>query len=331
MHRTGACDPDPRDPCAGPNGPAAAKRAPCVLRYSVAPCGIRCLRSLRFLGKMCAPMRTHITAAAIAVACAVVWTAARDRVAGQNVQVPIFEYDPTFPKPLPETWAIGPIGGLAVDRQDHLYVVQRPGGLPHQRALLRRRRHAAQGGLLHPGATGARVRSEPARWCTRGAGPGAGYDWPQTEHGVFVDHKDIVWLAGSGAKDAQLLKFTREGKFLQQFGKPGHERWQRRHEEHGPAGQPHRRSGHRTRSTSPTATATAASSCSTATRSRSSGCGAPTATSRTTRRSVPTIPMRRRRSSSACRTTSPSRATASSTWPTGRTTASRCSARTAPT
>jgi DNA-binding beta-propeller fold protein YncE len=30
-----------------------------------------------------------------------------------------------------------------------------------------------------------------------------------------------VWLAGSGEKDAQLLKFTREGKFLQEFGKPG--------------------------------------------------------------------------------------------------------------
>ena len=52
-------------------------------------------------------------------------------------------------------------------------------------------------------------------------GPGAGYDWPQTEHGVFVDQKDTVWLAGSGENDAQLLKFTREGKFLQQFGKPG--------------------------------------------------------------------------------------------------------------
>jgi hypothetical protein len=39
--------------------------------------------------------------------------------------------------------------------------------------------------------------------------------------GVFVDHKDVVWLAGSGAKDAQLLKFTREGNFLAQFGKPG--------------------------------------------------------------------------------------------------------------
>ncbi|HXR45549.1 MAG TPA: hypothetical protein VN759_12105, partial [Pseudolysinimonas sp.] len=43
--------------------------------------------------------------------------------------VPIFEYDPTFPKPMKEDWAIGPIGGMAVDRQDHLYVVQRPGSL----------------------------------------------------------------------------------------------------------------------------------------------------------------------------------------------------------
>jgi len=43
--------------------------------------------------------------------------------------VPIFEYDPTFPKPMKEDWAIGPIGGMAVDRQDHLYVVQRPGAL----------------------------------------------------------------------------------------------------------------------------------------------------------------------------------------------------------
>jgi ABC-type uncharacterized transport system permease subunit len=30
-----------------------------------------------------------------------------------------------------------------------------------------------------------------------------------------------VWLAGSGQNDSHLLKFTREGKFLQQFGKPG--------------------------------------------------------------------------------------------------------------
>jgi DNA-binding beta-propeller fold protein YncE len=38
---------------------------------------------------------------------------------------------------------------------------------------------------------------------------------------VFVDHKDIVWLGGNGGKDAMLLKFTKQGKFIAQFGKPG--------------------------------------------------------------------------------------------------------------
>jgi hypothetical protein len=27
-------------------------------------------------------------------------------------------------------------------------------------------------------------------------GPGQGYEWPSTEHGIFVDAKDNVWLAG---------------------------------------------------------------------------------------------------------------------------------------
>ena len=62
-------------------------------------------------------MNTHITAAVIAVACVAGWTASREsRFRNSNTQVPIFEYDPTFPEALPETWDIGPIGGLAVDR-----------------------------------------------------------------------------------------------------------------------------------------------------------------------------------------------------------------------
>ena len=76
--------------------------------------------------------RIRITGTLVAaVACAVSFTTVDHGVTAlaQGTQVPIFEYDPTFPKPLPEKWAIGPIGGLAVDRQDHLFVVQRPGTL----------------------------------------------------------------------------------------------------------------------------------------------------------------------------------------------------------
>ena len=68
-------------------------------------------------------------------------------------------------------------------------------------------------------------------------GPGAGYEWPENEHGLFVDDNDVVWIggqAGTGAgvvryrkvanqrvpvDDDMLLKFTTAGKFLQQIGR----------------------------------------------------------------------------------------------------------------
>jgi hypothetical protein len=52
-------------------------------------------------------------------------------------------------------------------------------------------------------------------------GPGAGYDWPNSNHGLFVDHKGIVWMGGNVGTDRQILKFTQDGKFVAQFGKPG--------------------------------------------------------------------------------------------------------------
>jgi DNA-binding beta-propeller fold protein YncE len=52
-------------------------------------------------------------------------------------------------------------------------------------------------------------------------GPGAGYEWPESEHGVFVDDTDSVWIAGNGNKDSQILKFTLDGKFLMQIGRSG--------------------------------------------------------------------------------------------------------------
>src|SRR5580700_3779490 len=39
--------------------------------------------------------------------------------------VPKFEVDPYWPKPLPERWVTGEIGGVCVDAQDHIFVVQR--------------------------------------------------------------------------------------------------------------------------------------------------------------------------------------------------------------
>lgn len=38
---------------------------------------------------------------------------------------PKFEVDPSWPKPLPNRWVTGEIGGVCVDSQDHVFVLQR--------------------------------------------------------------------------------------------------------------------------------------------------------------------------------------------------------------
>ena len=169
--------------------------------------------------------RKRIVAAALAIAALVAMRLASDYdvvlLAQQTVQVPRFEYDPTWPKPFPnETWAIGPIAGLAVDRQDHIWVVHRPG-------ILRENERFTAAAVKPPKAECCMPAppvlefDQSGKLISSWGGPGEGYEWPQNEHGIFVDHKDFVWLAGNGAKDTHLLKFTREGKFVKQFGRQG--------------------------------------------------------------------------------------------------------------
>ena len=52
-------------------------------------------------------------------------------------------------------------------------------------------------------------------------GPGEGYEWPASNHGITIDYKGNVWIGGNGPQDAQVLKFTKTGKFLLQVGKSG--------------------------------------------------------------------------------------------------------------
>ena len=52
-------------------------------------------------------------------------------------------------------------------------------------------------------------------------GPGQGYEWPESNHGITIDYKGNVWIGGNGTNDAQVLKFTQDGKFLAQFGHSG--------------------------------------------------------------------------------------------------------------
>lgn len=122
---------------------------------------------------------------------------------------PAYAVDPAWPKPLPERWLVGAIAGVAVDDRDHVWIVHRPGTLqPNETRSIW---HAAPP-VLEFDPEGNVV----AAW----GGPGEGYEWPDLEHGIYVNGDD-VWLGGGGEKDAQILKFTRQGKFLMQIGRKG--------------------------------------------------------------------------------------------------------------
>jgi hypothetical protein len=141
-------------------------------------------------------------------------------LAQQTASVPTFQYDPSFPQPLPQNWAIGAIGGMAVDSRDHIWVLHRPGPLRTNERMSGAGSNPPKAECCIPAPPVLEFDQEGTLVASWG-GPGTGYEWPQIEHGIFVDHKDNVWIAGSGEKDAHVLKFTRDGKFVAQFGRQG--------------------------------------------------------------------------------------------------------------
>ncbi|HEY4265117.1 MAG TPA: hypothetical protein VGM72_07360 [Micropepsaceae bacterium] len=128
---------------------------------------------------------------------------------------PEYKVDASWPKQLPNNWIIGQIGGMNVDAQDHIWVFQRPRSL--KPVDLAETKHAkcciAAPSVIEFDAAGNVLSS----W----GGPGYNPDWPEVEHGIFVDGKNNILLTGSGNKDGTLLKFSRDGKFLAKFGHQG--------------------------------------------------------------------------------------------------------------
>jgi len=133
------------------------------------------------------------------------------------VQAPMFEVDPLWPKPLPNHWLLGMTVGVSVDGQDHVWIIHRGAATlnDNERALDLKVGECCTAAppVLEFDQAGNLVRA----W----GGPGQGYEWPESNHGVHVDYKGNVWIGGNGAKDAQVLKFTRDGTFLLQVGGSG--------------------------------------------------------------------------------------------------------------
>ncbi len=132
----------------------------------------------------------------------------------RTVQAPMFEVDPLWPKPLPNHWLLGMTIGVHVDDQDHVWIIHRSS------ATLHNNEKALETGVGEccRGAPPVLVFDQAGNLVRSWGGPGPGYEWPGSNHGIFVDHKGNVWIGGNGPKDAHILKFTKDGKFLQQFG-----------------------------------------------------------------------------------------------------------------
>jgi len=146
--------------------------------------------------------------------------------AASGAEAPTFEVDPFWPKRLPNHWILGPVTGLAIDARDHVYIVHRTDRYMPQEIGLKNNVSeccAPAPQVLEFDADGNLVRS----W----GGPGDGYKWPAVNYGIAVDSKGNVWIGGAGGAPAQgrgaaepidshIVKFSGEGKFLQQLGEP---------------------------------------------------------------------------------------------------------------
>jgi hypothetical protein len=155
----------------------------------------------------------------------------------QARELPVFEVDRTWPK-LPPQWKVGDVSHINADSQGNVYLLHRPRTLKERDFA-----HAAPPVL---------VFDRDGNFLHAWGGDGPGYDWPQREHGIYVDTKGFVWIGGNSCPtptgqqrlsfanaarrscgdscstdelprlkpvtDDQLLKFTADGKFVMQIG-----------------------------------------------------------------------------------------------------------------
>tara|TARA_Y100001970_G_scaffold285569_1_gene405692 strand:- start:218 stop:1414 length:1197 start_codon:yes stop_codon:yes gene_type:complete len=133
-------------------------------------------------------------------------------------QAPYFEVDPFWPQPLPNKWILGSTIGVAVDDRDHVYIVHRndDGNFATQEIGIDNgiaECCTAAPPILEFDPSGSLVNA----W----GGPGDGYTWPASNHGIEIASNGDVWIGGNGGGDSHVLVFTKDGQFLREIGLPG--------------------------------------------------------------------------------------------------------------
>jgi hypothetical protein len=178
--------------------------------------------------------------AALAAAAAL-WQVQPNVAQANRGDAPKYTVDPSWPRALPHQWLIGQVPGLAVDKHDNIWIVQRP------RTLTNDERGASDFVAGDPPALDGAARPQGAiadcclpapsvmqfdpkgrllrAWggpvdpgkCVETGNDATTCQWPNTEHGIYVDHNMNVWLGGQAG--GAVLKFTQNGDFLLQIGR----------------------------------------------------------------------------------------------------------------
>ena len=170
--------------------------------------------------------KLYVGAAFVAVLLALgAGQAVLDTTAAQGKQAPRFEVDPYWPKPMPNNWVMGMTIGVGISPDDHIWVIHRGndvGNLDRTELAVVKEGAPRVGECCNP-APPVLEFDQQGNLVGSWGGPVADgkYDWPESNHGIAIDHKGFVWIGGNGQPDSHILKFTRDGKFVAQFGKAG--------------------------------------------------------------------------------------------------------------
>jgi DNA-binding beta-propeller fold protein YncE len=152
---------------------------------------------------------------------------------------PRFGVDPTWPKELPNNWIVGQVGGLSVDKENDIWVYQRPYSDTSDELDAAQSPQAAiccypappvlefdtNGNLLNAWGPIENITCCAPGTTVPGRNPNnpepTNYNYVKGEHGIFADDAGYVWITGNASGDRQILKFTRNGTFVMQIGTPG--------------------------------------------------------------------------------------------------------------
>lgn len=142
-------------------------------------------------------------------------------------EMPVFEIDYSWPKPLPNQWVLGNIAGLAVDKNDHIWIIQRPLSLSGPDLFAQEDPPVAECCRAAPpiiefdlAGTVVQAFGGPDPKNPKGRRHADGYEWPR-EHGLFIDDHGNVWTGSDETGAATVTKLTHDGKLIFQKGKFG--------------------------------------------------------------------------------------------------------------